>query len=198
MSIFVCSHCGCLENSSLGWYHSRWMLSNDMASKDPHVKEVALSYKKILGLAESAELGVYCSACSPVWFNEKGEMGTGPRPANAISLRGSNKKYDGRWHGVFARCYYPKNKIGINERYELVWKPTGKVNGHREFELMSECRDCPNGKFYAAPCHFADCDLRTAKVFGTDIAVVMVQPTPLTEVLTEEKKRRKEKEGTRS
>ncbi len=66
-------------------------------------KEAYESYRKVLNLKPGEPFGPYCSACCPLWYDEKGNYGVGPNP------RPTKDKYDGGglWHDAFERMYLP-------------------------------------------------------------------------------------------
>ncbi len=99
MSLFQCDHCGCIENTALT--NGCWGA--------PLVKDVPkalASYREVLGLQGDEEFGRYCSACTPIWFNEEGNYGIGPRPADYVC----RDKDSGKWHGRFERRFLPKGE----------------------------------------------------------------------------------------
>jgi hypothetical protein len=114
MSLFQCDKCGCLENTALtGCYWSRNLLE-----KHP---DVLASYRQVLGLDEKAEFGHYCSACNPVWFDEGGEYGVGPRP---VGYENKHGEHMGVWHGRFERIFLPKMLFHTNEDGNLAHMET--------------------------------------------------------------------------
>ena len=106
MSLFQCDRCGCLENTACtGGY---W------AGYHRVPEEAAESYRKVLGLEPGEKLGSYCSACDPQWFTPDGrEYGVGPRPEGYKDRLGMGH-HEGKWHGRFERCFYPKGKFHTN------------------------------------------------------------------------------------
>lgn len=115
MSLFQCSRCGCMENTSLS-NCSRPYIHNSIADQK---HEAILSYKQIMGLKPEDNLEEYCSACSPVWYTDAGDYGVGPIP------EGKRGKDDsGKWHGKFRRIYLPMGEFETNNQGNLWHKKT--------------------------------------------------------------------------
>ena len=130
MSLFQCSKCGCLENSACTrGYHC---LNNNNRS-DGKSREALASYRAILGLALDEDFGPTCSACCPIWYDEKGDFGIGPNPNPTAD------KYDGGglWHGGFPRRFLPKGQFETNAVGNLCHKVT-KDTDIKKYELERE------------------------------------------------------------
>lgn len=113
MSLFQCTKCGCLENTACtSCYMGTYMMNSDW--KEPKLRkehrEALASYKKILGLKPEEPFGIYCSACCPMWFNDKGGFGIGPNP-NPKPGKPERGGGGGLWHGEWTRMFLPKGKF---------------------------------------------------------------------------------------
>lgn len=105
MSLFVCDKCSCIENTALtDCYHCVYMFNSDF--EEGRNIEAMTSYKKVLGLKMEEPFGHYCSACCPVWYNDKGMYGIGPNP--------NPKEGEGEWHNGFERRFLPKGIFETN------------------------------------------------------------------------------------
>lgn len=117
MSVFQCDKCGCIENSACtSAYHGMIFLEDSPAT---------LSYKEILGLKPEQKFGRYCCVCSPIWFDDEGRYGIGPRPENYKS-EGLRRKTGGEWHGNFERKFLPKGMFKTDRVGNLRHKDTGE------------------------------------------------------------------------
>jgi hypothetical protein len=109
MSVFQCSHCGCLENTALS---GGYLLANLLERDHP----AYASYLEVLGLSPTAELGQYCSACNPAWYNPC-TCGTAPHKAGypcgdyGIGKNPHPSERKGIWHGRFDRVFYPHGQV---------------------------------------------------------------------------------------
>lgn len=117
MSLFQCEKCGCCENTALT--NASYRMLDALVSDDELLKE---SYRKVLGLESGVKLGNYCSACTPLWFDDRGNCGTGPNP--------SPEPGEGLWHGKFERVYYPLGSVYTDKQGNLAG--TGLTKGRKE------------------------------------------------------------------
>ena len=116
MSVFQCDKCGCIENSACTpAYHCMIMIEDGPAAQ---------SYKEILGLQPNDKFGKYCCACSPIWFDDEGRYGIGPRP-RGYEGRISDRT-NGKWHGKFERKFLPKGMFRTDRVGNLRHKKTGE------------------------------------------------------------------------
>jgi len=110
MSLFQCDKCGCCENTSLtntGHYELSILFRKEA---------VMLSdCRTRLGLPADAELGRYCSACTPLWFTPEGDFGFGINP--------NPEPGKGLWHGKFPQKFYPLGSMVTDRDGNLKPKP---------------------------------------------------------------------------
>lgn len=100
MSEFQCDLCGCLENTALTNAPPILMKFLFVGEEYSVYRD---NWREILGLNKNDELGGYCSACSPIWYDANGHLGIGP---NLYPKPGA-----GLWHGRFLRIYLPKGEF---------------------------------------------------------------------------------------
>ena len=97
MGLFQCSKCGCVDNTALSTgYHPLVMLS--LSKNDARDAEVIANIRSTMNLAPDAQLGVYCSVCTPIWY-DRGRYGKGPNPHPIAG--------EGLWHDQFQRQFLP-------------------------------------------------------------------------------------------
>lgn len=118
MGLFQCQKCGAVENSACSsGYHPLNCLSFTTPKSPRHADdlEALAGFRKTLGLPEGAKLGVYCSVCTPVWY-DGGRYGVGrnPNPTEGAGL----------WHGRFKMQFLPKGQYETGPRGDLQHKRT--------------------------------------------------------------------------
>lgn len=109
MSLFQCDKCGCMENTALtnaGHSQLKYLYQDET--------EFLADCRKRLGLEPDAPLGNYCSACTPIWYTESGDLGIGSNP--------NPQPEEGLWHGKFERIFYPLGSMRTNREGNLVPK----------------------------------------------------------------------------
>lgn len=117
MSLFQCSKCGCIDNTvtSRHGYEGIYRLIPE---------DVLKSYREVLKLKPEDNFGIYCCVCSPIWFDENGKYGIGPKPEIDIKL------YE--WHNIFPRRFLPLGEwITDEETGNLKHKTTGEKNYYK-------------------------------------------------------------------
>lgn len=110
MSLFQCTHCGCIENTALSM-GSRAHFNNTFTERLP---DIAAAYRVVLGLPEGAPFGDYCCVCNPFWYTPKGDYGLGPNPAPQV------------WHEKFHRRFFPKGTVRTSRNGNVEFIATGK------------------------------------------------------------------------
>ena len=109
MSLFQCSKCGCKENTACS-NMSRAHFNNHLYKGESSQAALA-SYREALGLKPDEEFGAYCSACSPMWFDNH-NLGLAPNPNPTPG--------EGLWHGKFPRVYFPLGSMITDFQGNLV------------------------------------------------------------------------------
>jgi hypothetical protein len=131
VGLFVCSKCGCVDNTALSnGYHSMVMLS--LSPQDARTIEVLANARATLGLAPDAPLGVYCSVCTPIWFDH-GSYGKGPNPNPTPGK--------GLWHGEFPRQFLPHGLFEKGPDGEI--RSKGGIEKPEDYYRDTEWRPLP-------------------------------------------------------
>lgn len=145
MPLFVCSRCGCVDNTAES-------MGSAIAIHTSRAPSAAASYRKVLGLTPEQEFGRYCSVCNPIWFTV-GSYGIGPNPKPTPGF--------GIWHGRFKREFLPKGEFITNDMGEIVrkglipekpasyyreteWPPTFTIHGDDDLHFVGD-DTCPAG-----------------------------------------------------
>ena len=109
---------------------------------EPPYSAAIQHYRQQLGLkpGQRARDLCWCSACSPVWYDEHGAYGVGPNPRPSPE-RASRNGGGGQWHGEFARHYLPKRQFETDRHGNLVHIRTQRESRH--YWLDQEDPECP-------------------------------------------------------
>lgn len=134
MPVFQCNKCGCVDNtatSAMGWVLT-------LNSKD--TSEAELSYKKLLGLSDDEKFKQLCSACSVLWFDEKGAYGIGTPTKEQREVHRKSENGDSLgWHGAFPRRFLKKGLYETGRTGNLYHKESGEAvreENYREEEWV--------------------------------------------------------------
>jgi hypothetical protein len=97
MSLFVCTKCSCVENTATS-NCARPYIFNVSFDRDPTNVQL-LNWKNLLGIDPSEPFPQLCCVCSPIWYTDEGEYGTGKikKPEPGMGL----------WHCRFPRRFLP-------------------------------------------------------------------------------------------
>jgi hypothetical protein len=103
MSIFNCDKCGCIENTATS--EGGWLLPAFVKARQVP-EDVQASWRKVLGLTESAKFGHYCSVCCPIWYNPC-TCGHAPHlyGYNCYGYGMGPNPNPRKWHDIFPREY---------------------------------------------------------------------------------------------
>ena len=127
MSLYQCTKCGCVENTSCSAMGGMGAHMLNAHWKKGGAGEALSSYKKLLDLEPDQEFTDLCSACSVVWFNEKGSYGIGvPTKEEMTASEFKWKERTLGWHGRFKRHYLPKGEYQTCPVGNLEHKKTKK------------------------------------------------------------------------